>query len=75
MIGFTYNLLKDNIDALMNELQSFFNLNDDNLKHIYESLKKICKILLIKDIYSKFYIHNVDKSGGENSNILPDNSI
>ena len=75
MIGFTYNLLKDNIDTLMNELQSFFNLNDDNLKNIYESLKKICKILLIKDIYSKFYIHNVDKSGGENSNILPDNSI
>ena len=47
MIGFTYNLLKDNIDTLITELQSFFNLNDDNLKHIYESLKKICNIQLI----------------------------
>ncbi len=75
MIGFTYNLLKDNIDTLMSELQSFFNLNEENLKNIYERLKKICKILLKEDIYSKFYIHSQDKSGGENSNILPDNSI
>lgn len=54
MIGFTYNLLKDNIDTLMSELQSFFNLNEENLKNIYESLKKICNQRLTKIFIQSF---------------------
>ncbi len=45
-IQFTYNLLKDSIDSLMEEIKSEFNLNHDNLNHIYETLKKV-------HIYSK----------------------
>lgn len=58
-IQFTYNLLKDNIPDLMNEIQNEFNFSSENLNHIYETLKKI-------SIYSKFYC---------NSDILHDNSF
>jgi hypothetical protein len=45
-IQFTYNLLKDSIDCLMEEIKREFNLSKDNLNHIYETLKKV-------HIYSK----------------------
>ena len=45
-IQFTYNLLKDTIDSLMEEIKHEFNLNEDNLNKIYETLKKV-------NIYSK----------------------
>ena len=45
-IQFTYNLLKDTIDSLMEEIKHEFNLNEDNLNRIYETLKKV-------NIYSK----------------------
>lgn len=58
-IQFTYNLVKDNIPDLMDEIQNEFNFSSENLNHIYETLKKI-------SIYSKFY---------GNSDILHDNSF
>lgn len=58
-IQFTYNLLRDNIPDLMEEIQNEFNFSHDNLNHIYETLKKI-------SIYSKFY---------KKSDILHDNSV
>jgi hypothetical protein len=58
-IQFTYNLLRDNIPDLMEEIQNEFNFSHDNLNHIYETLKKI-------SIYSKFY---------KQSDILHDNSV
>jgi serine/threonine protein kinase len=57
-IQFAYNLLRDNIPDLIEEVQSEFNFSQDNLNHIYETLKKI-------SIYSKFY---------KKSDILHDNS-
>lgn len=45
-IQFTYNLLKDRIDSLMEEIKKEFNLSYENLNHIYETLKKV-------HIYSK----------------------
>ena len=45
-IQFTYNLLKDSIDCLMEEIKREFNLSKENLNHIYETLKKV-------HIYSK----------------------
>jgi serine/threonine protein kinase len=57
-IQFAYNLLRDNIPDLIEEVQSEFNFSQDNLNHIYETLKKI-------SIYSKFY---------KQSDILHDNS-
>lgn len=58
-IQFTYNLIRDNIPDLMEEIQNEFNFSVDHLNHIYETLKKI-------SIYSKFY---------KNSDILHDNSF
>jgi serine/threonine protein kinase len=58
-IQFTYNLIRDCITDLMEEIQNEFNFSHDNLNHIYETLKKI-------SIYSKFYKH---------SDILHDNSV
>lgn len=58
-IQFTYNLLRDNIPDLMEEIQNEFNFSYDHLNHIYETLKKI-------SIYSKFY---------KNSDLLHDNSF
>jgi len=57
-IRFTYNLIRDNIPDLMEEIQNEFNFSHENLNHIYETLKKI-------SIYSKFY---------KKSDILHDNS-
>ena len=45
-IQFIYNLLKDTIDSLMEEIKHEFNLSEDNLNKIYETLKKV-------NIYSK----------------------
>jgi hypothetical protein len=58
-IQFVYNLLRDNIADLMEEIQNEFNFSHENLNHIYETLKKI-------SIYSKFY---------KTSDILHDNSF
>lgn len=58
-LQFTYNLLKDNIPDLMEEIKNEFDFSYENLNHIYETLKKV-------HIYSKF-----DK----NSELLPDNSF
>jgi len=45
-IQFTYNLLKDKKASLIEEIKREFNFSKDHLKHIYEILKKICKIIL-----------------------------
>lgn len=58
-IKFTYNLIRDNIPELMQEIQNEFYFSAEHLNHIYETLKKI-------SIYSKFY---------KNSDILHDNSF
>lgn len=58
-IKFTYNLIKDSIPQLMQEIQNEFFFSTEHLNHIYETLKKI-------SIYSKFY---------KNSDILHDNSF
>jgi len=57
-IKFIYNLLKDNIYNLMNEIKNEFNLSQNNLDQIYQTLKKIF-------IYSKLT---------SDINILPNNS-
>ena len=59
-IQFTYNLLKDNVESLMEEIKNEFNINEQNLNYIYLSLKKV-------HIYSKF----INKF----NNILPNNSF
>ena len=59
-IQFTYNLIKDNVESLMEEIKNEFNLNEQNLNYIYLSLKKV-------HIYSKF----INKF----NNILPNNSF
>lgn len=58
-IKFVYNLLRDNIDNLMNEIKSEFNLSESNLNQIYQNLKKIF-------IYAKLT---------SDVQILPDNSF
>jgi serine/threonine protein kinase len=58
-IQFTYNLIKDEIPNLMEEIKNEFNFSRDNLNHIYETLRKV-------HIYSKFC---------KNSELLPDNSF
>ena len=40
-IKFIYNLLKDNIEDLMNEIKNEYNLSENNLNQIYQNLKKI----------------------------------
>ena len=40
-IKFIYNLLRDNIENLMNEIKNEFNLSENNLNQIYQNLKKI----------------------------------
>lgn len=58
-VQFTYNLLKDNIKSLMEEIRREFNFSVGNLNRIYEELKKI-------NLYAKLT---------KSSEIIPDNSF